>query len=60
MTQAKIESDKLFISAAFKLWYQIPDYQRPYVWGTEEVSELLDDLADAAGRNPEAEYFLGS
>ena len=40
--------------------FQIPLYQRPYAWTTEEVSELLDDLLFAMDKDPEAPYFLGS
>lgn len=25
-------------------YYQIPDYQRPYSWGDEQVEQLWDDL----------------
>jgi len=43
--------------------FTIPPYQRPYSWTQDEVTELLDDLLDAAGQadvdeaNP---YFLGA
>lgn len=42
----------------------IPVYQRPYSWGTQQVHQLLDDLMEAAGlgTNPVADenYFLGT
>lgn len=50
-------------------WYKIPEYQRPYVWGKEQVNDLLDDIINEAEKlkelkkvNPSArrEYFLGS
>lgn len=56
----KIESDKLFIKEVFQKWYRIPEYQRPYVWGSDQVIELLDDVYRARQSNPEAQYFLGS
>jgi len=59
MTQ-RIESDKLFIKDIFKKWYRIPEYQRPYVWGTDQVGELLDDIYRAMQSNPNSQYFLGS
>lgn len=59
MTQ-EIESDKLFIKDIFKQWYRIPEYQRPYVWGTDQVGELLDDIYRARQSNPNSQYFLGS
>lgn len=56
----KIESDKLFVKDVFQKWYRIPEYQRPYVWGNDQVSELLDDVYQARKSNPDAQYFLGS
>ena len=41
-------------------FFEIPFYQRPYAWDTDNVDELLDDLTDAMSRNGEAPYFLGS
>ena len=44
--------------------FHIPDYQRPYAWTTEQVSELYDDLQYAMGRDIHISdtqpYFLGS
>ena len=45
--------------------FTIPGYQRPYAWGREQASELLDDLLlaldSASGDIGEASpYFLGS
>ena len=40
--------------------FEIPQYQRPYAWTTEQADELLDDLLDAMGRDPQSPYFLGS
>ena len=40
--------------------FSIPDYQRPYSWGTEQALQLLDDLDGALGRDPDEPYFLGS
>lgn len=56
----KIESDKLFIKDIFQRWYRIPEYQRPYVWEVDQVSELIDDVSRACEYNPESQYFLGS
>ena len=39
--------------------FEIPVFQRPYAWTTEEVNELLDDLLFAMVRDEEP-YFLGS
>ena len=56
----KIDSDKIFINKAFELWYRVPDYQRPYVWGTDQVTDLLDDVTQWMYSRPDSEYFLGS
>jgi len=56
----KIESDKLFVKDVFQKWYRIPEYQRPYVWGADQVIELMDDVYRARQSNPESQYFLGS
>lgn len=44
--------------------FEIPDYQRPYAWTTEQATELFDDLVSAMQdtRNSGAisQYFLGS
>ena len=40
-------------------FFDIPLYQRPYAWTTEEVDELLDDLDDAMNRDIEVSVFLG-
>ena len=63
-TKGKIESGKLFVKQIFAtMWFNIPVYQRPYVWKSEQVSELLDDLTLAMTENPDDpdfEYFFGS
>jgi hypothetical protein len=56
----KIDSDKIFINKAFEWWYRVPDYQRPYVWGTDQVTDLLDDVTEWMYARPDSEYFLGS
>lgn len=44
--------------------FQIPDYQRPYAWTTEQTEELFNDLVSAMqdARTPgtTSQYFLGS
>jgi uncharacterized protein with ParB-like and HNH nuclease domain len=56
----QIESNKLLIKELFERWYKIPNYQRPYVWGKDQISDLLDDITFARNQNDKAEYFLGS
>ena len=44
--------------------FDIPQYQRPYSWTEEQVSELLSDLIWAMGSGDDisetSPYFLGS
>ena len=40
--------------------FEIPVYQRPYAWDTEQVNDLLDDLLYAMRREGDEPYFLGS
>jgi uncharacterized protein with ParB-like and HNH nuclease domain len=56
----KIESDKLLIKDVFTKWFRIPEYQRPYVWESDQITELLDDVMQAKTSNKDSQYFLGS
>jgi hypothetical protein len=44
--------------------FEIPDYQRPYAWTTEQTDELFNDLVsamqDARVSGATSQYFLGS
>jgi hypothetical protein len=65
MTKTLEAHDKL-IREIFEGSYQfeIPDYQRPYTWTTEQTKELFDDLysamQDARTLGVSSQYFLGS
>lgn len=54
-----IDCDKSYIKDIFTNWYSIPTYQRPYVWETDQVIELLDCIKNAYEKNEE-QYFIGS
>lgn len=58
----QIASNKITIRECFDrdMWYKIPDYQRPYVWGEDQITLLLDDVLYATSNTPDTEYFLGS
>ena len=59
--RGEIKSEKILVKDIFStMWFRIPEYQRPYVWGADEISELLDDLTFAMTEKPDFEYFLGS
>lgn len=40
--------------------FVVPAYQRPYAWEKNQAQQLVDDLLDAYGDNPDSDYFLGS
>lgn len=57
----KIDAEKIDFNKLFdQFWYVIPEYQRSYVWDTDSINDLLDDLYFAFLNKPESEYFLGS
>ncbi|ACB53412.1 hypothetical protein cce_4064 [Crocosphaera subtropica ATCC 51142] len=67
MTAIKIDGAGYPIKEIFsdQFSFNIPNYQRPYAWTTEETERLLDDLIDAMGDNSVniehiAPYFLGN
>lgn len=39
--------------------FMIPSYQRPFVWGEEQINKLLSDFFDAYARN-DTHYFIGT
>jgi len=60
-TKGEIKSEKIWVKDIYsRMWFRIPEYQRPYVWGSDEVSELLGDLKYAMTEKPDFDYFLGS
>ena len=57
----KIENQKLSIKEAFKnFYYIVPDYQREYIWGEDNVTRLLEDIFEEFKNNQNSEYFIGS
>ena len=61
MGSNEIKSGKILVGKIFsELWFRIPEYQRPYVWGADEINDLLGDISYAMSEKPDSEYFLGS
>lgn len=63
MTTQRIQSEDISVTGLFQGFYSVPDYQREYVWGTEQVEQLLNDvLGEMSDSAPEQapEYFIGS
>lgn len=63
MSTQSIQSQDIKISEVFQGFYSVPDYQREYVWQSEQVEQLLTDIyGELNGSDPERapEYFIGS
>ncbi|GAA6986435.1 hypothetical protein ID0086_15360 [Helicobacter pylori] len=61
MAKIEVELKKLHqILADAEYFYQVPDYQRPYVWDKDHLGALIDDLVGSYTNNKEDEYFCGS
>ena len=63
MSNQTIQSRDINIAEVFQAFYAVPDYQREYVWETEQVEQLLHDVNaeltdDVSSEMPE--YFIGS
>lgn len=61
----RIESNDLNLEDLFKDFYCVPDFQREYVWETDHVEKLLQDVQDEFydeenRLTPDREYFIGS
>ncbi|EAL9772126.1 DUF262 domain-containing protein [Campylobacter lari] len=50
------QKSDIFLKEGFSL--NIPDYQRPYAWGIEQVKILLKDISEQIDKNQK--YLLGS
>lgn len=60
-TSQEIETKKVNINKLFtEFWFRVPEYQRSYKWGSEEIDDLLDDIRHAQHHAKDKEYFLGS
>ena len=56
-----IESLDLTLAKIFNDFYVVPSFQREYVWETEQVEQLLNDIYDEFTEDQgRTEYFIGS
>jgi uncharacterized protein with ParB-like and HNH nuclease domain len=63
MSTQSIQSQDIKIAQVFQGFYSVPDYQREYVWQSEQVEQLLTDIhGELNGTDPKnaPEYFIGS
>jgi uncharacterized protein with ParB-like and HNH nuclease domain len=61
MADSALDTGHKYIKELFQKdrFYNIPEYQRPYVWGPEQVRTMCEDLAAALAQDKNREYFLG-
>lgn len=56
----KIDPRTKVIKDVFSSCYNIPSYQRHYVWNTDNVMDMLNDFKEYSNDYKEDEYFFGS
>lgn len=58
---SKYEFIDLTVEKCFTNFYNVPDYQREYVWEAEkQVEQLLNDIEEAYSNDAKKEYFIGT
>jgi len=63
MAIQRIQSEDCSVASLFQSFYAVPDYQREYVWDTDQVEQLLKDVREEMGdgaAQEAPEYFIGS
>lgn len=63
MAEQTVQSRDISVASVFHDFYVVPDYQREYVWDSEQVEQLLVDInSELSGADPVSapEYFIGS
>lgn len=61
MENYNLDTGKKYVKDIFTSdsFYNIPEYQRPYVWEEDQVLTLLEDFSNAKEYDEKKEYFLG-
>ncbi len=61
MEDNTLRTGKKYIKDIFspEQFFNIPEYQRPYVWGEDQIIALLEDISKAMENDRNKEYFLG-
>lgn len=54
-----LESETTSLGQLFsqRFFFRVPEYQRPFLWDADQLSDLVDDLVDA---DRTRQYFLGT
>ncbi len=61
MENYNLDTGKKYVKDIFASdsFYNVPEYQRPYVWEEDQVLTLLEDFSNAKESDDKKEYFLG-
>lgn len=51
---------KLTVNELLGAFYRVPEFQRKYAWGRQQISDLVNDIFGDSGWQPDTPYFLGS
>ena len=60
MNSQLFDKDQLNIEEIFNKFYEVPDYQREYVWRKANVLALLNDIYSAFKEHSQNGYFIGT
>ena len=62
MDNTTLITGKKYIKDIFsqEQFFNIPEYQRPYVWDNLEINKLLEDLKSSFKHNKENKYYVGN
>lgn len=61
MDNTALVTGKKYIKDIFspEQFYNVPEYQRPYVWGQDQIYAFLEDVSKAMDNDSSKEYFIG-
>ena len=56
-----LHTGKLYVRDIFgkSRFYRVPEYQRAYVWSTDQINDFLNDIESAMEADASKEYFIG-
>jgi len=60
MTSKKFETSIVNLQQLQQFKFVIPTYQRPYVWGDEQIDKFLSDFYKSYQLDYTADYFIGT
>lgn len=58
--KGRFSTDIVSLSSLSAIDFSIPTYQRPYVWGNEQIKKLLDDFLLTFSTSPDEIYYVST